>query len=382
MTVAVTETTSDDVRWLYEVLGADREAAPVPYLARPSLDEVQLLLPTEPPAAAAASLRRLHGNRDLRGRAEIWAGRLLGRLGLLGLAPGQAVSVPRFELVDHLARVLGEPDLVAAVTLGPPRRNRKPVLQLLRPDGRVVGFAKIGWSALTKELVSNEADVLQAIDGRLPTAVVAPALLTVEHWRDLVVVVTAELRPPMFESGQRPSTGEVVAAIAGLGSTGRRPVPELATLREGRNVGLEQVVDLDRLLDRHGDVNLDTGLWHGDFTPWNVAPRGRSVLIWDWEFAGWDRPVGFDALHHRFEHHRRRPGGTNRSGLAAVVGNGSEIVAELGLEPDGRRSQAIIDLYLCELIARERKLADQRWPGGALATLGPDAAQVLARRLA
>lgn len=382
MIAAVTETTSDDVGWLYEVLGADPEGTPVPCLARPSLDELQLLLPTDPPAAAAASLRRLHGGRDVRGRAELRIGRLLARFGLLGRAPGQAVVVPRFELVDHLARVLGEPELVAAVTLGPRRRNRKPVLQLLRPDGRVIGFAKIGWSALTEGLVANEAEVLRAIDGRLPSGIVAPALLTVQHWRDLVVAVTAELRPAMFHSGRRRSTNEVVTAIAGLGATERRPVPELSTLRDGRDIGLEQVVDLGRLLDRHGDIELDTGLWHGDFTPWNVARRGRSVLIWDWEFAGWDRPVGFDALHHHFEYHRRRPGGTNRDGLAAVEEKGAAIFDELGLELDHRRLQAVIDLYLCELISRERTLTDQRWSGGALATLGSDATQVLARRLA
>ena len=44
--------------------------------------------------------------------------------------------------------------------LGAARANRKPVLQLLTPDGETVGFAKIGVSPLTSSLVWAERDAL------------------------------------------------------------------------------------------------------------------------------------------------------------------------------------------------------------------------------
>lgn len=382
MTAAAPETTTDDVRWLYDLLGADVEAEPRPFLARPSLDSVQLLLPTAPAPVAAGALRRLHGGRELRAQAEMWAGRALGRLGLLSHAPGESVMVPRFELVDHLARVLGEPELIAAVTIGPPRRNRKPVLQLLRPDGRIAGFAKIGWSELTTDLVTNEASILRTIDGRLPPSIVAPCVLAVEHWRDLAVVVTAELRPSNTVVDSRPTTSDVMRTIAELGPISRIPVDQTPTLVEGRRLGLGEQIDLDRVVARHGDVVLDTGLWHGDFTPWNLMRKGRSVLIWDWEFAGWNRPVLFDALHHHFEANRRAAGGTNRSALTAVLAEAPNLARRMQPGIDREQLAAIVDLYLCELINRELQLTGQRWSGGALATLGNDAIAALRDRLA
>ncbi|MGI9612011.1 MAG: hypothetical protein ACR2QO_03815, partial [Acidimicrobiales bacterium] len=44
----------DDLAWLRIVLGEDGESTTNEFLARPSLDELHLLVPTTPPAAAAA----------------------------------------------------------------------------------------------------------------------------------------------------------------------------------------------------------------------------------------------------------------------------------------------------------------------------------------
>ncbi|MEL7158365.1 MAG: hypothetical protein AAFN30_17440, partial [Actinomycetota bacterium] len=216
---------ADDLHWLQSILGVETAREPVVYLARPSAAEARLLLPVGPRAAAAAAMRRLHGGRGLRASIELTGGRLLGRAGLLGLAPGERVLLPPFELVSALGRRLGEPDLTAAVTLGPPRRNRKPVLQLLRPDGLVAGFAKVGWSDLTRRLVTDEAEALRAMSGRLPTTVVTPSVVLVERWRELVVSVCTELRPPGGPTIAAPSVAEVAAGIAAV-DRDRRSVAE------------------------------------------------------------------------------------------------------------------------------------------------------------
>ena len=44
--------------------------------------------------------------------------------------------------------------------LSPARANRKPVLQLLTPQGQAAGFAKIGTNQLTRELVTAEYEAL------------------------------------------------------------------------------------------------------------------------------------------------------------------------------------------------------------------------------
>jgi hypothetical protein len=391
----------DELAWLVDLLGSDRTGT-VRYLARPDLDDLRLLVPTSPRPAASAALRRLHDDRSRSQRVQALAGRLAGRAGLLGRAPGHHLVLPRFELVGHLARRLGEADLVAAVTIGARRRNRKPVLQLIRPDGRVVGFAKVGWSPLTRDLVANEHRILRAISGRVSCPVAAPPPLLLEHWRHLAVAVTAELHPPLVDRRRPPSDAEIVAAIAATGTTaaattdatgarsvgagGWAGVAASGTIAEAMDIGAGSMVDLQRLIERHDGVELPMGLWHGDLTPWNLLRRGGTVLVWDWELAGWDRPIGFDLLHQCFERCRRRPDGTNRAALDTVVSTAGRVLAPLELGLDRDQLRAVVDLYLCELVTRELRLADQRWsgpamPDPALADLGPEVAATLTDRL-
>ena len=69
-------------------------------------------------------------------------------------APGAAV------LLEHLATVLGEPRVVFAGTEKGGSGFVTPVLQLFSPDGRSIGFAKIGWDPVTTAMIHAEADGL------------------------------------------------------------------------------------------------------------------------------------------------------------------------------------------------------------------------------
>ncbi len=92
----------------------------------------------------------------------------------LGLAPmivkqRVSVSVPAAEpaamtVPGLLAERLDRPDLATAVILGRDRPNRKPVLKLLTPQGRNVAFVKVGWNALSRELVKGEETILKAME--------------------------------------------------------------------------------------------------------------------------------------------------------------------------------------------------------------------------
>ncbi|MEM9135332.1 MAG: hypothetical protein AAGE88_23570 [Actinomycetota bacterium] len=373
---------SDDLAWLQGLLGVDGDGPPVRYLARPSAAEPRLLIPIAPPRAAAAAMTRLHGDRALVDSLTLLAGRALARTGRLARAPGEEVVIPRFALVDELGRRLGEPGLTAAITIGPPRRNRKPVLQLVAPDGRSVGFAKVGWSPLTHRLVADEVRALRAVEGALPSAVVAPAVIAELAWGDTTVAVTSTLRPRGL-GRSTPDVGRVAAAVAAVDG-GRRPVAELPLVTDGLGGDLARTVDLGALVDRAADHELRTGWWHGDCTPWNMVARGGRTHVWDWEFAAPQRPVGFDLLHHRFEQRRRRPGVSAADALGDLLAEADDIL--IGSDaPRGRRPEAcrtIVDLYLCELLARELSLDGQRWSGGELATLGPALVDALAPRLA
>ena len=84
---------------------------------------------------------------------------------MLRLVPAQ-VHVAEEEggesIATHLSALLGQP-VRLGIHLGPPRANQKPVLQVLTPEGRTLGFAKIGANVLTRQLVAAEAQALEAV---------------------------------------------------------------------------------------------------------------------------------------------------------------------------------------------------------------------------
>ncbi len=366
--------------WLGRVLGAATDGKPRPFLLRPDATDPELLLPLAPRAVTAASLLRRHDARSLRQRVEGRVGRAGARVGGLAMAGGETRDLLPFALVDELARRLGEAELVPAITLGPRRRNRKPVLQLLRPDGEIVGFAKVGWSPLTRELVTREAAILRRIEAHVPAAIVAPSVLLeiddleTADGEPLAVAVTTALDPSRIAAGAtvrpRRLPSDWVLQLAGCrGLTTERFAETARRVGQGCDDAL-----VETLVERHRDVVVTVGLWHGDLTPWNTLTGRDRALVWDWEFAAEGRPVGFDLLHVHFETTRRGGSDATRPALVSVDADAEALLAPAAqLAPP----EAVVDLYLLELLARETLLQ----AGGDLPRGMGDLGEPVRRRL-
>lgn len=347
-------------------------------LIRPASVGAELILPLGSPRATAAAVHRYHDGRSARQRLQTMAAETLARLGKLDVVSGERTELEPFALIERLADDLDEPDLVAAITLGPRRRNRKPVLQLIRPDGSSIGFCKVGWSEFTKELVGNESTWLRAVEGSLPAGLTAPRVIFESAYSmggaDLHVVVSSPLHTPRLAHRRAPLSSDLAVGLARAAGSRNAAVADLPWLDDLRQVPL---IDLDRLLHEHGDARLEVGLWHGDLTRWNTATtRHGGTLIWDWEFADDDRPIGFDLLHQHFESVRRRPRRSEADAVASVT----EAAAAI-LDPLGQPSSAVLDLYLCELIRREARLRGEGWDPTDLGPLDTVAASALRQRL-
>ena len=368
---------NEDYRWLLDALGGAGTGPNQRVLARPSASSPELFLPLGSNAAGAAALRRFHDGRSKGERAKTIAAITLARLGALRFAPGEPVDVGPFAMVERLAHELGEADLQVAFTLGPRRRNRKPVLQLLRRDGTTIGFAKVGWSPFTRELVQNEADWLDRLVAAVPAELQIPSVLARVHDAERTVIVTSALATPL-RSGMagRLSTATIVRLARSLGTkqTDFGDLPNLDDLRSGL-VG--ELIDVEQLAQRHAGATLELGVWHGDLTPWNTSTIDGRSRVWDWEFADDDRPVGFDLLHNTFESVRRQTKHSEQNALVAVQAQADAI-----LTPLGQPSAATLDLYLCELIMREGRLKGEGWDPKDLGPLETHAASMLKQRLA
>jgi hypothetical protein len=358
--------------WLNEILWPDGDGAFVPggdagsavWWANPSVVAAQTLMPAAPGAAARRAVRRYHDGQSLSRRARSVAAELALMTGPLArhLPLGEVVGVTAGALdrgVIGRLRAELDPQLTVAVSLAQAKSNRKPVLQLLAPDGRCVRFAKVASTAHTEALVANEAAWL-ARPASLPLA--TPELVWHGPLAGREVVVMSAVVPPRLPR-RAPTTPPPQAVFVPVGDCGwwRRVADavEVATP--------DEAAMMNAVAERWGTTPVLVGAFHGDLAPWNLfTTRTRYHLI-DWEFAADDVPVGLDRCHFHLQ------AGNETLGLAAPL-------ALARARQQAGVSEVVWDLYCVELLRRQLHLRSLGYPEAGI-THGPAALADLRARL-
>lgn len=325
------------------------------YVPLPSNRDPRLLLPVGNRHVAARALHLFATRSGIYSRLRTTTVSTAFGLGAGALLPG------RMRLhtgVEHaMSEALGQ-ELLLAVHLGPRRANRKPVLALLSPCGRAVGFGKLGIDGLTDDLVHAETTVLRRLATAELADITVPQVLHVGEWNGHPLLVQEAL--PVCAQTGIPSRGQVlwcaaqIANLAGITQLPLRTSPYLDRLHQ-RVAALEsgsQAAALSQALASLPEVSLPFGSWHGDFTRWNVACTPRRSFVWDWERFAPDVPVGFDVLHFELTEHVRHdaPGGVLRwlDGAPQLLDDAR--LARLGLA--AQHARVVMLLYLVELATR------------------------------
>jgi hypothetical protein len=301
----------------------DRTAAPLhgEYAAVPSVRRARLLAPMRSRRQAVGAVRRYSEPQSRAGRLKRRAVVAALRSGASGLLLRDRVRVyapPGADHIESYLRSVLDADVTVSIHIGPARANRKPVLQLLDPAGRTVGYAKLGTNPLTRELVRAETRALTTVAGRGLRALAVPAPLHAGEWRGHEVLVCSAL--PVWEPRVPLDPDRLAAAMAELatsGGTGRGPLAEsrywirlrarlagVVRHEEGRTLAAAA----RDLVTGAGGTALEYGCWHGDWAPWNMASVADRLLVWDWERFGSGVPVGFDPLHHELQAAIQRDG--------------------------------------------------------------------------
>ncbi|GLU46895.1 aminoglycoside phosphotransferase [Nocardiopsis ansamitocini] len=339
------------------------------YLPVPSAHDPRVIIPAANRYAAVRGISAFAQGHSLREKL---------RTGLLttAFASGVAPLLLRDRLrvgsgqgIEHALSGALDRELVIVIHVGPPRANRKPVLLLLTPKGRIVGYAKVGVNALTSRLVAAETVALRRLlDSVLPDVTV-PRLLHAGEWNDRPLLVQEAL--PVGDQTDRPTRRQLlrcVVQVAALEPIAERLVsasPYRRTLVE-RITALGQRPEADALratLERLPDVRVPFGAWHGDLTRWNVASTSRRAFVWDWERLTFDVPVGFDALH--YELNESVQAGVHQ-GVHRWLDSGARLLRDPMLAATGLKSRAVptvMALYLIDLATRY--LHDRQAEAGA-----------------
>jgi hypothetical protein len=291
-------------------------------------------------------------NRFYRGRSKLVANN--------GIPPNETNS-----LLVHLTQTLGEDQLLSAITMGPPdRANRKPVIQLLRPNGTVVAFVKVGWDRRTRDLIRNETDWLLNHDHTKIHEFEMPRLLHAGTWRGLELASTAPI-PSAYRSGHtllEPPSTKAFLEVAHLRGTYRRPLiaSPFPPLKERQLTGNRAMPAIGRFIERYRDHSIEFGSWHGDFSPWNFSTTRKGFYIIDWEFGASDVPVGFDALHFHLQVQLITLGKPAEEALRIAREKGGALCREMGVAEE--ELDVVWGCYLIETITRAQFLVKDGKP--------------------
>jgi hypothetical protein len=304
------------------------------------------------------------------------------------------------ETIDSHLRTQLDQELAVSIHIGPARANRKPVLQLISPNGRTIGFAKLGTGPLTRRLVRAETAALSALSHvHLPTIEV-PTILHAGQWRGNQVLVQSALpiwrpRAPLTAARLSQAMIEVAGACGlthGWLATSaywaelRHRLSQLTHDRDGNYEaalagGAADAAQLGAaaraLVERRCDLSLRYGAWHGDWAPWNMANTADALLVWDWERFTPGVPLGFDAIHYELQR-QLQAGVDPQVAVESTVRQAGSLLAPFEVVPDTAEITAL--LYLVDLAARY--LADRQAEAGArLGVLGTWLLPVLIKRV-
>ena len=382
------------LEWLRPILWPDGRTTLVPnpsdpgpggasgpvWWGSPSAEGAHILIPADAPAAARRAVRRYHDGFDHGRRLKSLAAeatmavppvarRLLRRSRVVAVSTAGAER----GVVEWLAELLDVPDLVVAVSLSVPKSNRKPVLQLLDPSGRCLGWAKVGWSPRSTELVANEASWLD----RPPVGdLVVPRLLHDVELCGRRVVVTSAVEVAR-RSGRAPDALPGPEVFRSVADRGRRRVAPLAespwwhsveaVLPDATDDERRAIAAVARAADGH---RFEIGAWHGDLTPWNLMTVGGRVQLIDWELAAEGAPLGFDLCHFHTQVGTEMVGADPADALDRSARLSPQGLSAVGVDPANRT--LVWRLYLVELVRRTAALRADGYPTERL-THGPAA---------
>lgn len=222
-----------------------------------------------------------------------------GPLGFLGTARIRLSCLPNFAnafdgQVSHVGWFTG--------TAGP---HRKTAGQFMTASGEIVGYAKLTRNPMVGRYVKHEARVLAEVADLGLISTLHPNVIDLCDHGNSTWLVTDSLRAPghivarrfgrshqafLAEMAAKTMRPSAAATLAELKASFSMLKPALEQGWTNRLAGGIALIGLDI-------VTQPVALAHGDFTPWNVFMAGDKLYVFDWEYAHWGYPVGYDQVH-------------------------------------------------------------------------------------
>jgi len=215
-------------------------------------------------------------------------------------------TAANFPLSALVTEITGEMQPVFALSLGTPGAYRKLTIQVMRPDGHILGYIKLPLTESATARIRAEAamlGVLQQFEALRPHV---PKILHEGQWGQGYV---------LFEScgPLEPAPAEFGAIyedfLRKLSDSQPSEKPELAVVEEVAQQWDKTKDRQDSILRSLGNEGLTRarrelagkkircGMTHGDFAPWNARVNNGRLHVFDWESGTPQSPVVWDIYH-------------------------------------------------------------------------------------
>ena len=232
---------------------------------------------------------------------------------LVGIGLGRLILRSSLNLTisdSEVRKIFKKDTLSYAFFCGTPGCHRKTTVQVMEPDGNILGYLKIGDSGRVKDLLKNEAGILQYLEANqiLQDQVPHPLFEGVINGRTVLAVDTVKSRESEYE-------GRLLPAHLGFLVELMRETSKVKKYRESafRSALHKRTAAAEHYLDREtatlfkrvlsaldhglGRLDLPFGVCHRDFTAWNTFFHRNRLFVFDWEYAKTDYPPCIDLLH-------------------------------------------------------------------------------------
>ena len=103
-------------------------------------------------------------------------------------------------LLEHIKEIMGYRDITFGISLGTPGPYRKPVIQIMTPGGKILGYVKVGWNEVTSKLVHHETQVLETLAQISFSSFLMPRVLHSGYWDDRFLCIQSSPEGILRES--------------------------------------------------------------------------------------------------------------------------------------------------------------------------------------
>ena len=215
-------------------------------------------------------------------------------------------SKGRLPLESLVENVTGEAQPLLALSLGRQAAVRKLTVQVMRPNGDILGYIKLPFMDAAARRVRNEASILERLWKFPALRAHIPRILYAGDWNGTYMLFQSALRGgrgPVTFNEMHEDFLQTLSDVHSVEMPAETLIDALARMCESplrrlgaqwETLGREVIQRSTYLLQGRA---LRYGVMHGDFAPWNTRTEQQKLLVFDWESAEWLAPTSWDIFH-------------------------------------------------------------------------------------